>query len=108
MSRVWHELPSRFPGLELDTFVVMPNHVHAVLWLTDAPAPQQTSLGAIVGVFKSLAAREVNALLKRTGVFWQRNYYERIVRNDAELLAIRNYVDENPLRWALDAENPDR
>ncbi len=85
----------------------MPNHVHGVLWITDVPTSRRTSLGAIVGAFKSLAAHEVNAMLKRTGSLWQRNYYERVVRNEAELTAIRKYIDENPLHWALDAENPD-
>ncbi len=108
MSRVWRELPSRFPAVELDHFVIMPNHVHGLLWIADAPEPRRESLGAIVGAFKSLAAREVNALLKRKGSLWQRNYYERIVRNEAEVNAIRRYIDENPLRWALDAENPER
>ena len=66
------------------------------------------SLGAIVGAFKSLVTREVNAMLGRTGPLWQRNYYERVVRSEAELDAMRKYIDENPLRWALDSENPER
>ena len=108
VSRVWHDLPARFQTIELDHFVVMPNHVHGLLWINDVPAPQRESLGAIVGAFKSLAAREVNTALKRTGTLWQRNYYERVVRNEAELTAIRKYIIDNPLRWAIDAENPDR
>jgi REP element-mobilizing transposase RayT len=108
VSRVWNALPSRFPSVVLDEFVVMPNHVHGLLWIADVPLPQRSSLGAIVGAFKSLAAREVNAAVKRTGSLWQRYYYERIVRNEAELGAIRQYILDNPLRWALDAENPER
>ena len=108
VSRVWRELPSRFPAVELDHFIIMPNHVHGLLWIADVSEPQRESLGAIIGAFKSLAPREVNAMLKRKGSLWQRNYYERVVRNEAELNAIRRYIDENPLRWALDAENPNR
>ncbi len=47
-------------------------------------------------------------MLGRTGPLWQRNYYERVVRSEAELDAMRKYIDENPLRWALDSENPER
>jgi REP element-mobilizing transposase RayT len=108
VARIWHELPGRFPSLDLDRFVVMPNHVHGVLWLTETSVAQRVSLSAAVGAFKSLAAREINALIGRTGSVWQRGYYERVVRNEAELTAIRRYIDQNPPRWALDAENPDR
>ncbi|MEK7693310.1 MAG: hypothetical protein AAB349_03890 [Chloroflexota bacterium] len=55
-----------------------------------------------------MVTREVNAMLGRTGPLWQRNYYERVVRSEAELDAMRKYIDENPLRWALDSENPER
>jgi REP element-mobilizing transposase RayT len=108
VSRVWQALLSRFPTLELDEFVVMPNHVHGLLWITQRPDQRPENLSAIVGAFKSLAAREVNITIERTGSLWQRNYYERVVRDEAELNAIRQYIADNPLRWALDAENPDR
>ena len=108
VTRLWHGLPNRFPLVELDHFDVMPNHVHSLLWLTEESAEQPVILGAIVGAFKSLAAREINAMLGRTGPLWQRNYYERVVRDETEPTAIRKYIEENPLRWALDAENPDR
>jgi REP element-mobilizing transposase RayT len=112
--RVWSDLPKRFAGIEIDEFVVMPNHVHGLLWLIapTAPSPQpdrgSVSLGDVVGAFKSIGAREANRILGRNGALWQRNYYERIVRNDAELNALRKYVVENPLRWSFDHENPDR
>lgn len=108
--RVWHDLPSRFPPVELDHLVVMPNHVHGLLWILDADPSTSVRprLGDVIGAFKSLATREANAVLNRSGSLWQRNYYERVVRNEAELTAIRRYIEENPLRWALDAENPDR
>ena len=39
---------------------------------------------------------------------WQRNYYEHVIRSDAELGRIREYIANNPLKWQLDLENPDR
>src|SRR5689334_8565556 len=60
VSRVWHDLPLRFPVVELDQFIVMPNHVHGLLWLKETHAASPESLGTIIGGFKSLAAREVN------------------------------------------------
>ena len=73
------------------------------------PGLQPGSLGTVVGTFKSVTARRINRL-RRTPSFpvWQRNYYERIVRDERELQHIRAYITANPTRWNLDRENPDR
>jgi REP element-mobilizing transposase RayT len=71
--------------------------------------PPSGSLGAIVGNFKSVTARRINRVRKTPGVrVWQRNYYEHIIRNERELNGIRQYIRDNPARWAEDRENPDR
>jgi putative transposase len=68
---------------------------------------QPGSLGAIVGNFKSVTTRRINRIRRTPGVaVWQRNYYERVVRNGRELQRMRNYIAANPVRWTLDRENP--
>lgn len=63
------------------------------------------TLGECVRTFKAISTRLIHqAGLKQFG--WQRNYYEHIVRNDAELGRIRQYILDNPLHWALDEQNP--
>jgi putative transposase len=63
-------------------------------------------LGAIVGAFKSSAAKRINQIRDTPGApVWQRNYYERIIRNERELNAIRGYVQNNPANWPSDTEN---
>ncbi len=70
--------------------------------------PSQGSVGAIVGSFKSVTTRRINALRGTPGApVWQRNYYEHIIRNEPSLQRIREYIAMNPLRWHLDRENPD-
>jgi REP element-mobilizing transposase RayT len=70
-------------------------------------APLSGSLGAIVGSFKSDAARRINRLRGTPGAaLWQRNYYERIIRDEAELNAVRQYIRDNPSKWADDPNNP--
>lgn len=65
------------------------------------------SLGAIVGNFKSLTARRINAIRHLPGMpVWQDNYYEHIIRNERALAAIRAYIIDNPAHWAEDLENP--
>jgi putative transposase len=106
---VWQDLPVRFPAVELDAFVVMPNHVHGVMWLVEPGAASSAPpLGEVLRAFKSLTAQAINRLNGTTGAVWQRNYFERVVRDEAELQVIRRYIVENPLRWALDHENPRR
>ena len=54
-----------------------------------------------------MTTRKINRILKRQDTtLWQRNYYEHIVRNDDDLNEIREYIINNPLKWALDKENP--
>ena len=67
------------------------------------------SLGAIIGSFKAAAARRINQAWGTPGArVWQRNYYERVVRDEKELQRAREYIALNPLKWQLDSENPDR
>jgi REP element-mobilizing transposase RayT len=66
------------------------------------------SLGVIIGNFKSVVTRRINQLRDAPGAkVWQRGYYERVVRNDRELNAIRKYIKDNPCRWSEDSENLD-
>ena len=115
----WVHAATSRRGVELDLFVVMPNHFHGlVLLLPPDPPPNRGptssrlppgSLGAIVGAFKSASGRRINDVRRTPGKpVWQRNYHDRIVRNDDELDAIRAYIYENPERWSQDPENPDR
>ena len=125
---VWQALPGRFSGLELDAFVVMPNHVHGIAAFVgaglalpgdkgaassaptsgDGVAHGVPTLADVIRAFKSLSAIHVNRLLRRSGPLWQRGYFDHVVRDDRDLERIREYIATNPLRWALDRENPQR
>jgi putative transposase len=70
-----------------------------------APTPQ--SLPTIVRSFKAAVTKRVRELTGKTELeVWQRNYYEHVIHNEDSLSEIRRYIEENPLRWALDRENP--
>ena len=114
----WKDLPEHTPGLTLDVWVVMPNHLHGIIvlpgsTLTGVPGnnqsrgPKPGSLGSVIGGFKSAVSRDVAAKhLSLVRPLWQRNYYERVIRNDRELDAIRRYIAENPLHWYDDPDHP--
>jgi REP element-mobilizing transposase RayT len=121
VGNVWEALPERFPQVALDEYVIMPNHFHGIICIVGAPlaaplpfvsekrgaASSAPTLGSIVRAFKSISAIGVNRLLNRQGCpLWQRNYYERVIRDDFELSATREYIHFNPANWADDEERP--
>ncbi|MCY3958415.1 MAG: transposase [Chloroflexi bacterium] len=128
MVEVWEWLGERYPYVELDEYVVMPNHLHGIIVLTEfaesgfgpatersaghhhsraAPAARRKPLGELVGAFKTVGTGRANLAQATAGrVIWQRNFYERVIRNERELGSIREYIVNNPLAWDSDQENP--
>ncbi len=96
--KVWNSLPDHYSQVDLDEFIVMPDHVHGIIFLREYQKP--CSVSEIVRNFKTYSAKEINAITGRIGNnFWQRNYFEHVIRDDMELNRIRQYIQENPLRW---------
>jgi putative transposase len=99
-------LPERFPCVKVDSHVVMPNHVHVILAFrgsrSDEPPP---TLGSIVRHWKAASCHLIRANVDPC-FGWQRNYYERILRNENETDRVRRYIAENPAQWDHDTENP--
>ncbi len=101
----WKALPQRFPTIELDEFIVMPDHIHFILNLHPDHKNRPT-LSTIVGAYKSLTARAALSHLRTRGdicgnQFWQQHFYDHIICNKTELLAIRKYIRNNPLKADL-------
>jgi len=70
---------------------------------------QGPTLGQVVAYFKYQSTKRINEIRSTPGApIWQRNYYEHIIRDEHALQRIRDYIATNPLRWALDRENPAR
>jgi putative transposase len=106
----WLELSLRFPSIILDKFVIMPDHFHGIIYTTDNTLSKPT-LGEIVGSFKSIVTcKYIDGVNNKNWIpfnkrLWQRNYYERIVRNDLELQNIQQYIENNPANWQPDRSN---
>lgn len=128
-KQFWKEIPKHYPRVKLDEYIVMPNHLHGIIILTNPVGAQNfeplqkknleplrnryqrtipKSIGSIVRAYKSV----VKHWCKNNGRVhfkWQRNYYEHIIRNEQDLNEIREYIINNPLKWELDEldeENP--
>ena len=106
ISESWIWLETRHPFVELDEYVVMPNHLHGIISITDHDK-QRKSLGQLIGAFKTKTTKQANLLLSTPGqMLWQRNFFERVIRNSQELERAREYIVNNPTKWSLDGENP--
>jgi putative transposase len=118
VREIWLDIPKKFPCVDLDAFIIMPNHIHGILIVRKELMNQISSeeksrismedsnqtLGKIIRYFKAKSA----GIIHRSGFpkfDWQRNYFEHVVRSLKELNAIREYIINNPIRWTLDREN---
>jgi putative transposase len=140
----WRDIPGHGDNVELDEFVVMPNHIHGLIVIREradiaegrgvqlnAPTAEDSALisaddqrkrrdadnlfsvmsarrntlSVIVRTYKAAVTTACRAA-RNYEFAWQRNYYDHVVRNEQELSAICRYIRENPLRWALDRDNP--
>lgn len=108
----WSEISKHYPFVELDEFVVMPNHIHGILffnrpekidWQSNQFGAQSQNLAAVIRGFKSSTKRYANQ--NNIEFEWQPRFHDRIIRNDKELNAIRQYIVNNPMKWANDCLN---
>ena len=116
VEREWQRTPVIRPAIDLDVFVIMPNHLHGILVLTsDLPraptvraAPTRlvspsNTVGAIIRGFKGTTTRQIREAMQLNHPVWQRGYYEHVIRNDTALQHLREYIVTNPLQWSLDS-----
>jgi putative transposase len=122
----WDDLPNHYNHIELDAFVIMPNHMHGIIFISGgdgvgvgeglkpsltkpsltkpSPTTKRHGLTEIVRGFKTFSARKINQLRDTPGTpVWQRSFHDHIIRDVKGLNAIRQYIATNPLRWHDDS-----
>jgi len=115
VESIWCAIPGHYSNVSIDAFVVMPNHVHGILFITKdlvgarfiATESIAPNLGEVVRAFKARYSHAINKIHGKGTLLWQRNYYEHVVRDEDDLMRIREYIENNPTQWALDEENPE-
>jgi putative transposase len=139
VQKWWNEIPIHFPNVQLGAFVMMPNHIHGIIFITterrgevvspledpnnniqDADVDENVTLGRvslplrkrtlgqIVAYFKYQSTKEMNRIETDKAItkFWQRNYYEHIIRDEKDLQNKTDYIEANPTLWDEDDDNP--
>ncbi|MCX6558426.1 MAG: hypothetical protein NTW95_13525 [Candidatus Aminicenantes bacterium] len=131
-ERYWKNIPRHFPNIRLDEYCIMPNHIHGILIIEDIanvgvqyeikqnhieplhPVEPRfhsfqhivpKSIGSIIRTYKTAVTKRC----KENGFdqfIWQRNFHDRVIRDNGELKRIQQYIRNNPANWDTDDENP--
>ena len=115
VERFIKEIPMKYPTVSVDHYVIMPNHVHLLLrfdrfYGTGNPSPTENggtgnpspTVGNVIGWFKYQTTKAVNESETGKASFWQRSYYDHVIRDDRDYVIRWRYIDGNPPRWAKD------
>ncbi|MCK5491716.1 MAG: transposase [Candidatus Omnitrophica bacterium] len=123
IEQILLEIPCFYPAISLDTYVVMPNHIHAIIIINNqillnngqtqgsVPTYSNISLSNLIQRIKMLSTKKYIAAVKNNQwppfnkKIWQRSFHDHIIRNNRSLKEIREYIVKNPANWDEDAEN---
>lgn len=98
-------LAVQYPYVVMHNFVVMPNHVHAIIEIDSLKIQDKSmkikSLSSLVGAFKTTASKRIHEV-GFLDFSWHRSFHDHIIRNEISFLTISNYIDENPRKWKAD------
>jgi putative transposase len=114
----WREIPEHFPYTVLDEFIIMPDHIHGIIEITESIvetlhcnvsteptntmskiSPKPESLPTIIRSYKSICTKTINKKQNDNNFQWQSRYYDRVIRDPDELGRVREYIINNPINW---------
>lgn len=113
IEEIWLAVPDQFPTVSMDTWIVMPNHLHGIIFIEPQPDDVlSVSLGDIMKWFKAITTTRYSRGVHDhgwppyDGKLWHRNDYDHIIRDDRDLERIRSYIESNPSKWDEDRFYP--
>ncbi len=95
------ELPKIFDFIEIDTYIIMPNHIHLIINLYEEHNLKNIALAKIIGYYKSSVTKDIKKKFNIESI-WQKRFFDHIIRNEISLNKIREYIENNPKNWNLD------
>lgn len=120
VEKYWKQLSERFPGVQVDTYIIMPNHLHGIVNIGTARAqdytyydeddsrPKNSFISEMMTWFKIVTTREINPSRFTDEPLWKSEIWEHPITDAIALKHIRAHIKRNPLRWYWDKENPTR
>jgi REP element-mobilizing transposase RayT len=122
-EQCWIDIPLHFENSALDTYIIMPNHIHGIIQLMDTIhtcrdvamqrpyeyyskiSPKPKSLSTIVRSYRSAVTKSINKLHPEINFHWQSRFYDHIIRKNIDLNNIRKYIHNNIFEWDNNNEN---
>ena len=98
-------IPKHFPNAIVDKYVVMPNHIHAIIILRDASPDARKDLSVILGQYKAAVSQQLHRSMPGRTI-WQKSFYDHVIRSEKGYQAAWCYIDENPVRWYINRGLP--
>lgn len=108
VERELESVETHYTNVKIDKYVIMPNHIHMIICITERINPFPTSpkydIPNVVGKFKAAVTRNVGKAFMPSAKtrLWQRGYHDHIIRGERDYLKIWEYIDTNPARWESD------
>jgi REP element-mobilizing transposase RayT len=102
VNNVINEMNETYEKIQIDNYIIMPNHVHMIVEIYDeegssrTPTPTNAKLPFLISTFKRFSNKQIGHSI------WQRNYYEHVIRNEKEVYKIIEYIEYNPINWESD------
>ncbi len=116
VEQCWKNILLSSPYASIDSFVIMPNHVHGIIVIENPDEkreivelkfrPERKSLSVVIRNFKGAASIRSHEQFPEVKI-WQSRFYDRIIRDEKELNAVRKYIADNPLKWEEEKNNTD-
>ena len=112
-EKYWGQIPEHYQNVVLDEYIIMPNHIHGILIVggdsktgqCPVTTDKKSSYGIVskvVNSYKGIVTKTIKSTLGEMNFAWQRSFYDHVIRNDKALTEIRQYIQNNPLKWHLD------
>ena len=110
VRRYIEAVPSRWPMVHMDRYVIMPNHIHLLLSVESGRAIRESPLQAggkrslisnVIGYLKMNSSRDIHAI-RPEEIVWQRSFYDHVIRGEDDYRTVAEYIDGNPMKWSED------
>lgn len=113
-DEIIHWIPTRFPQVSVDKYIIMPNHIHLILKIEEPGSEERairesplrknrrSTYSQVVGYYKASVSKEIHQKFQNNEPIWQRGSYDHIIRNYEDYLRIWEYIETNPHKWKLD------